>query len=89
MRTSIVVYTSRKPGDYFPITCENLVEAANIVGMNYQLLRLPDEILTFELGIEQLPPMLFDWLKTLLHGAPWDRTAVVTIGEPRVPKYPD
>lgn len=88
-RTSIAVFVSRWAGNFSPFHFDTLVETANFISDGLQLYKLPDEVMTFELGIEQLHPMLFDWLKMLIPGAPWDRTAVATIGEPPVPKYSD
>lgn len=89
VRKNITIFISRWPGDFTPHTVDNLVQAANVIGPRTQLLKLPEAMQGIDAGIIDLHPLLFDWLKVLLPGAPWDRTAVVTIGEPSLPQSLD
>lgn len=93
-RETIHIWLSRFPEERLHHTCENLVQAANLIADSFQLLRLPEGVFGAafgqNIGVEQLHPVQFDWLKRLITGAPWDVTAQVAIGEPQIPAaYPD
>lgn len=86
-RTGIGVWLSQYRGYYEPHRVDNLVQAANLIADEYQLCKLDDQFLAMNLGLVQLHPMLFDWLKTLLPGAPWDLTGQQCIAEPYIPAH--
>lgn len=85
VRSGIGVWLTQYRGYYEPHRVDNLVQAANLIANEYQLCRLDDRFLAMNLGLEQLHPMLFDWLKALIPGAPWDLPAQMRMTEPEVP----
>lgn len=69
VRTSIRVFLAYSPCECETHVCENLLEAANLIGQDYQLCRLPENV-EFP-GVQNLMPFHFEWVKRLVAGAPW------------------